>query len=106
MPGGCPFMAPLPPWGAGICYCGALPEADLLVGQQAILGAVGHLVVLLVVPAVLLAVDHLVGPLGALPKGLAAPRAAVAAARVIVVAVRLVGVPLRCFCQLGWIWVS
>ena len=55
MPGGCPFMAPLPPWGAGICYCGALPEADLLVGQQAILGAVGHLVVLLVVPAVLLA---------------------------------------------------
>jgi hypothetical protein len=93
-----------------------LPEAGLLVVQQVVLavlghlvahlGAAGHPVVLLVVPGVLLGVGHLVGPLRALPEGLAVPGAVVAAAGVVVVVVGLIGVPLRCFHQLGWIWAS
>ena len=89
-----------------------LPGAGLLAVQQVALavvghlvghlGAAGHLVVLLLVPAVLLGVGHLVAPLGAPLEGLAAPGVVAVA----VVVVGLVGVPLRCFPQLGQIQVS
>ena len=89
-----------------------LPGAGLLAVQQvalavvghlvAHLGAAGHPVVLPVIPVVLLGVGHLVTLLGAPPEGLAAPGVVAVA----VVVVGLVGVPLRCFHQLGQIWVS
>ena len=78
----------------------ALAVVGHLVGH---LGAAGYLVVLPVVPAVLLGVGHLVAPLGAPLEGLAAPEVVAVA---VVVVVRLVGVPLRCFPQLGQIQVS
>ena len=89
-----------------------LPGVGLLVVQQVALAVVGHLVghlgaaghpvVLPVVPVVLLGVGHLVAPLGVPLEGLAVPGVVAVA----VVVVGLVGVPLRCFHQLGQIWVS
>ena len=85
-----------------------LPGVGLLVVQQVALAVVGHLVVTghpvvpPVVPVVLLGVGHLVALLGVPPEGLAAP----GVVAVVVVVVGLVGVPLRCFLQLGQIRVS
>ena len=89
-----------------------LPGVGLLAVQQVALvvighlvghlGAAGHPVVPPVVPVVLLGVGHLVALLGVPPEGLAAP----GVVAVVVVVVGLVGVPLRCFLQLGQIRVS